>query len=149
MDSSLRRCLSKALLESGKKLTGRLPVTLMLAYNVPRYFQRLPPPHRRRFLVTSTPWRRFRSDEFSRKSLSTGFELVRTRVFLFMGHPNALFLSLLNGEVLDKMTRFSLDRKVSFDLFKFLFPSSSFVSYISLFLSRILKKIKFKLANHD
>lgn len=33
--SSLRRCLSKALLESGKKLTGRLPVTLMLAYNVP------------------------------------------------------------------------------------------------------------------
>lgn len=66
-----------------------------------------------------------------------------------MGHPNALFLSLLNGEVLDKMTRFSLDRKVSFDLFKFLFPSSSFVSYISLFLSRILKKIKFKLANHD
>lgn len=57
-----------------------------------------------------------------------------------MGHPNALFLSLLNGEVLDKMTRFSLDRKVSFDLFKFLFPSSSFVSYISLFLSRILER---------
>lgn len=51
--SSLGRCLSKALLESGKKLTGRLPVTLMLAYNVPRYFQLLPPP--RRFLVTSTP----------------------------------------------------------------------------------------------
>ena len=37
---SSSRCLSKALLESGKKLTGRLPVTLMLAYNVPRYFQR-------------------------------------------------------------------------------------------------------------
>ncbi|EGI58445.1 hypothetical protein G5I_13411 [Acromyrmex echinatior] len=37
--SSLLRCLSKALLESGKKLTGRLPATLMPRYNVPRYFQ--------------------------------------------------------------------------------------------------------------
>jgi len=37
--SSLLRCLSKALLESGKKLAGRLPATLMPRYNVPRYFQ--------------------------------------------------------------------------------------------------------------
>ncbi|EZA55046.1 hypothetical protein X777_04511, partial [Ooceraea biroi] len=34
--SPLLWCLSKALLESGKKLTGRLPATLMLHYNVPR-----------------------------------------------------------------------------------------------------------------
>ncbi|KYQ59739.1 hypothetical protein ALC60_01124, partial [Trachymyrmex zeteki] len=37
--SSLLRCLSKALLESDKKLAGRLPATLMPRYNVPRYFQ--------------------------------------------------------------------------------------------------------------
>ncbi|KYN15968.1 hypothetical protein ALC57_11784 [Trachymyrmex cornetzi] len=37
--SSLLWCLSKALLESGKKLAGRLPATLMPRYNVPRYFQ--------------------------------------------------------------------------------------------------------------
>lgn len=55
MDSSLRRCLSKALLESGKKLTGRLPVTLMLAYNVPRYFQRC---HRHAGDASSWPRRR-------------------------------------------------------------------------------------------
>jgi len=36
---SLLRCLSKALLESGKKLTGRLPATLMLHYNAPRCSQ--------------------------------------------------------------------------------------------------------------
>ena len=35
--SSSRRCLSKALLESDKKLAGRLPVTLILGYNVLHY----------------------------------------------------------------------------------------------------------------
>ncbi|KYN33414.1 hypothetical protein ALC56_12126 [Trachymyrmex septentrionalis] len=45
---SLLRCLSKALLESGKKLAGRLPATLMPRYNVPRYFQ--PSKPRRRSL---------------------------------------------------------------------------------------------------
>lgn len=71
------------------------------------------------------------------------FNGVRTRSnasFSFYGSSECLIFKFIErrGYVLDKMTRFSLDRKVSFDLFKFLFPSSSFVSYISLFLSRIL-----------
>lgn len=160
MDSSLRRCLSKALLESGKKLTGRLPVTLMLAYNVPRYFQRC---HRHAGDASSWPRRRGNDSGTTilvkmalngarRESLCKirAMNKFRTRVFFlwiirmfFFFFEEVYWREERRDYVCfrDNKMRIFFDRNISFDPFNFLFSSSSsFVSRVSLFLS--LSRIK-------